>query len=66
MFIELTLPTNPVRKIWVKANTIMVLTIWQNETRISLSGSPEDEGISVIETPDYIMGKIVESARWNR
>lgn len=66
MFIELTLAVPSKRKIWFRADAITALTVWDGKTQISTSSIPDNDGVSVVETPDYIMGKIVETSRWNR
>jgi hypothetical protein len=66
MFIELTLAIPSKRKVWLRADSILALTIVDNETDVAVSSLSEGNSIQVLETPDYIMGKVVESARWNR
>lgn len=63
MFIELTL-FNLETSIWIKANAIVAVHVSNKKTLVSLSGCDDD--IAVVETPDQIMGKVVESLRWNQ
>lgn len=66
MFLELTLAVPTKRKVWLRADAIVAITVWQDETKVSISRSSEDEGIAVMESPEYIMAKVAESVRWNR
>lgn len=66
MFIELTLAISSKRKIWVRADTIIALTVLDGETDVAVSSVADGHNIQVLETPDHIMGKVIESARWNK
>lgn len=66
MFIELTLAISSKRKVWVRADSILALTVVDGETDVAVSSLSENNSIQVIETPDYIMAKVADSVRWNR
>jgi hypothetical protein len=66
MFIELTLAISSKRKVWIRADSILALTIVDTETDVAVSSLSEGNSIQVLESPEYIMGKVSESIRWNR
>lgn len=66
MFIELTLAISSKRKVWIRADSIVALTVVDGETDVAVSSLSEGNSIQVSETPECIMAKVAESVRWNK